>query len=496
MSLRINRRRFIGTTASVVASTVGRPFAADIESSNETVRPSFVPTADSMILIWLPGGIAHADMWDPKPHTPFVAGMKGDELRSTCGPIPTTANGVLLGKGLDHMATVMDRGSVLRTLVGGRRLGSDHLTAQYRMITGYEFPAPAKAASIGALIARVLGPKDPAVPPYIYIGRNTATADPDERFIHEYLGGGFYGPKYAPLMLPDALVAGSILGTGSAPAVARMNRRLNYLDKVKSLGATELNASTKTMEYMNSMAKARALMDSPLREALEFSSEEMLEAGRSYEPEISQGDVADTTSFHGARFGRGLLLARRLVERGARFVQVEYPFARGKGFDTHENGGSRISEMKKQIDRPIAQLVRDLDQAGLLKRTLVVVATEFGRTVGKSSADSGYAEEQLKDRNGENLIINEPEMYGFHRHFDACNSMLFFGGGFKNGYAFGKTAENHPMVPVENPAALRDVHATILKSLGISADTAFQVNGHKFYVTEDGRGKAIDALLG
>ena len=496
MNSRINRRLFIGTSASVVASAVVRPFAADSNASNETVRPSVVPQADSMILIWLPGGIAHADMWDPKTHTPFRAGMKGEELLSTCGPIPTTANGVFLGKGLDHLASVMDKGTVLRTLVGGGRLESDHLLAQYRMITGYEFPAPAKAPSIGAMIARVLGPKDPEMPPYIYIGRDSSSRDPEEHFIHEYLGGGFYGPAYAPLMLSDTVEAGSIFGSGSESDIARMDRRLNYLMKANSLGAAKRTSSAKTAAYMNSLTQARALMNSPLREALEFSSNATLAAVNAYEPEILQSGVTDKTYYHGARFGRGLLLARRLIERGARFIQVEYPFARQKGFDTHENGGSGIQEMKKQIDRPIAQLIRDLDQTGLLERTLVVVATEFGRTVGNTSAVPGHAEDFLEDRQLESLVISEPKMYGFHRHFDACNSMLFFGGGFKKGYVHGKTAELHPMVPVENPAVLRDVHATILKSLGIPADTSFKVNGHQFYATEDGRGRAIDALLG
>jgi arylsulfatase A-like enzyme len=161
----------------------------------------------------------------------------------------------------------------------------------------------------------------------------------------------------------------------------------------------------------------------------------------------------------------------------------------------HEDGRSRMVEMKKQIDGPIAQLVRDLAERGLLERTLVIVATEFGRTIAnqpKAGVEPiGFAEGQ----SGEQLIIADEKMYGFHGHFSSANALLFFGGGFKPGFVYGRTADRHPMVPIENPVALSDVHATIYKALGIAPDTAYVTEGRPFYVTKDGRGKAIDALL-
>jgi len=86
-------------------------------------------------------------------------------------------------------------------------------------------------------------------------------------------------------------------------------------------------------------------------------------------------------------------------------------------------------------------------------------------------------------------------MYGFHGHFSSCNCMTFFGGGFKKGYVHGKTAERHPMLAVENPVPLIDVYATIYKALGIRADTNYVTEGRPFYVTKDGKGKPVDALL-
>jgi hypothetical protein len=214
-----------------------------------------------------------------------------------------------------------------------------------------------------------------------------------------------------------------------------------------------------------------------------------------YEPKIARNEVRDRSYYFGRRFGHGLLLARRLVERGARFVQVEYQYGPFKGFDTHEDGQVRLDEMKKQIDGPIAQLIRDLADRGLLERTLVVVATEFGRTIAnqpKAGVEPvGFAEQQ----SGDDLIIQDPKMYGFHGHFSSANCLLFFGGGFRPGLVYGRTAERHPMVPVENPVKLEDVHATIHRALGIAADTNYLTEGRPFYLTKDGKGKAIEALL-
>jgi uncharacterized protein (DUF1501 family) len=151
------------------------------------------------------------------------------------------------------------------------------------------------------------------------------------------------------------------------------------------------------------------------------------------------------------------------------------PYGPFQGFDMHEYGQSRMVEMKKQIDRPLAQFIKDLDQRGMLNRTLVVVMTEFGRTIASD------------------LVIADESMYGFHGHFSGANSMLMFGGGFKGGFAYGKTADRHPMIPVENPVELPDVHATIYKAMGIPADTSYAMGSQRVYVTNGG--KAIEAML-
>jgi arylsulfatase A-like enzyme len=152
-------------------------------------------------------------------------------------------------------------------------------------------------------------------------------------------------------------------------------------------------------------------------------------------------------------------------------------------------------EMKKQVDRPIAQLIRELDERGLLDRTLVVISTEFGRTIASAPA-AGKEPDGFAERNtGEKLIIENEKMYGFHGHFSSCNSMLFFGGGFKQGFVYGRTAPEHPMVAVENPVPLIDVQATIYQALGIPADTNYVTEGRPFFVTNNGKGQAVNAML-
>ncbi|MEA2734021.1 MAG: hypothetical protein QOE14_472, partial [Humisphaera sp.] len=122
-------------------------------------------------------------------------------------------------------------------------------------------------------------------------------------------------------------------------------------------------------------------------------------------------------------------------------------------------------------------------------------ATEFGRTIANQPAAGAEPDGFAEKATGSELVIDNERMYGFHGHFSSGNSMLFFGGGMKKGFAYGKTAAEHPMIPIENAASLIDVHATIYKAMGIPADHNYVTEGRPFYVTKDGKGKAIDAMF-
>lgn len=495
----MKRRAFLkaGVGAGLAASALPRVLAGTQPEPAPGRKPpeKIEPRADSVIFIWLPGGMAQTDLWDPKGHTPYRAGMKGSELLGTCESIPTAADGVKIGAGLEEMAGVMDKGAVLRSLSNDVMFGAIHLKAQYYMMTGYLFPAGVKAPSIGAVIARARGRRDERIPPYIYIGRDIDTSDDEKLFISEYIGPGFYGINNAPFMIPDAQRGMATLSAAAGMDIGRLDRRQSLFRGLSSLSDQALKDSTKAQEYLKVMDDARAMMDSPVKRAFDYAEEESPETLAAYEPRIAANEVMDQTYYYGRRFGHGLLLARRLVEAGARFVQVEYQYGPFKGFDMHENGRDRMVEMKKQIDRPIAQLIRDLAQRGLLDRTLVVIATEFGRTIASQPAAGTEPDGASERHTGEKLVIENEKMYGFHGHFSSCSSMVFFGGGFKRGIAYGKTAPRHPMVAVEDPVKLIDAHATIYHAMGIPADTAVVTEGRPFYVTKDGKGRAVPGLL-
>src|SRR6185503_16773222 len=207
-----------------------------------------------------------------------------------------------------------------------------------------------------------------------------------------YIGPGFYGINHAPFMIPNPASGLATLQTAAGMQRERLDHRQAYARFLGDLAPQELRASSSAEEFRKMLDDARAMMDSPVKKAFDFRKEELPKVLQAYQPEIKQADLIDKSYYHGQRFGEGLLLARRLVEAGARFVQVEYQYGPFMGFDMHDNGRQRMIEMKRQIDRPIARLIRDLDERGLLRRTLVIVATEFGRTIASAPSAGREAE--------------------------------------------------------------------------------------------------------
>src|SRR6267378_6187946 len=159
MSTRMNRREFLKAAAAAGVGAALPSVAAAV--------PKIKPSADSMVVIWLPGGIAQTDTWDFKKHTPYEAAMKGNQLLGTCSALPTNVDGITFGQGLENMAMVMDKGTLLRSLVNDTKFGAVHLKAQYYAMTGYLFPSGVKTPSIGSVVARTLGRREKTVPPYV-----------------------------------------------------------------------------------------------------------------------------------------------------------------------------------------------------------------------------------------------------------------------------------------------------------------------------------------
>jgi hypothetical protein len=204
--------------------------------------------------------------------------------------------------------------------------------------------------------------------------------------------------------------------------------------------------------------------------------------------DLSNEKKATLDKYGDSRFGRGCLLARRLVEAGARFVEVTTEYIPFLHWDTHENGHATTEGMHAEIDRPVAQLVLDLEDRGLLDRTLVVLASEFSRDMLIEGVPGSTAKDQSRAKTD---FLKLPIHYGLHRHFTGSASVLMFGGGTKRGFLYGETAVERPCLVTKNPVSLSDMHATIMHLMGISPKTAFDVERRPFYVTQDGKGQPV-----
>src|SRR6185436_16585090 len=168
--------------------------------------------------------------------------------------------------------------------------------------------------------------------------------------------------------------------------------------------------------------------------------------------------------YNTGRFGLGCLLARRLTEAGARFIEVTTEYVPFLHWDTHENGHTTVARLKREIDRPIAHLILDLEQRGLLSRTLVVLASEFSRDMMIEGIPGSNARDQSRARTD---VMREMIHYGLHRHFTGSGSVVMFGGGMKRAFLYGETAPERPLVTIRNPISIRDLHATIYTAMGI-----------------------------
>jgi len=157
-------------------------------------------------------------------------------------------------------------------------------------------------------------------------------------------------------------------------------------------------------------------------------------------------------------------------------------------WDTHANGHEAVARMHSEMDSPIAQLILDLEMRGLLDRTLVVLASEFSRDALIEGVPGSSATDQATERVE---AVQELKHYGLHRHFTGGTSVLMFGGGVRKGFVYGRTADQRPLVAVENPVSIADLHATIMTAMGISPQTGFDIEGRPFYVTQDGKGKPV-----
>jgi hypothetical protein len=332
------------------------------------------------------------------------------------------------------------------------------------------------APHLGAWMAKVLGPRNPVMPAFIDIGQRVEGVGEKEE-LKAFHTGGFFGSEFGPFMIPYPEQAMTAVRPPKGITAERFQSRYRqYKRLIEQSPAGRLASDYHQESMLRSMENAYRLLSSPERKAFDISLEPQ---------EVRQ-------AYGQSRFGQGCLLARRLTESGARFIEVTTEYVPFLHWDTHENGHATYTRMKKEIDRPVAQLIRDLDDRGLLDRTLVILATEFSRDMMIEGAPGSNARDQSRAKAD---VMKKPIHYGLHRHFTGSCSMLMFGGGIKRGHLHGETAPERPCLVTKDPIELIDMHATIYTAMGISPRTAFEIEKRPFYNTKDGHGKPVMGLF-
>ncbi|OOQ57782.1 DUF1501 domain-containing protein [Mucilaginibacter pedocola] len=468
-----NRRDFLkNTSAATLAAMAGSvPMSSFLSSCN---GKSIHSTADTVILLWMAGGMAHTDTFDPKKFTPFTKGMQANSVLSTFKSVPTILDGIHFSEGLQSIGKVMDKGTLIRSYVAADMGSILHSRHQYHWHTCYKPPQSVMAPHIGSWIAKQLGPKNPVIPAFIDIGQRFNLGEGEE--LKAFHTAGFLGNEFGPFLVPDPTSGLESVRPPVGMSSSRFEKRNQlYNDLISQSPMGEFGSDYQKESLRRSMEQAYILLKSPEAKAFDLS----LEPKESY-------DIYNT-----GKFGLGCLMARRLTEQGARFISVTTEYEPFKGWDTHDNGYTRLIDMKKQIDGPVAQLIKDLDKSGRLDRTLVILASEFSRDMMVEGRPDAKVPEQVDQPD----VIQDIKNYGMHRHFTDGVSMLMFGGGIKKGSVYGKTADERPCKTIENPIVIDQVHQSIYHALGIAPDTNYLVEKRPFYTTPDGLGKPVMELF-
>ena len=386
--------------------------------------------AKSVIHIFLPGGIAHQETFDPTPYAPI-------EYRGEMGSIATKIPGEVFSETLPQTAQIADKITVIRSMSHGE---AAHERGTHNMFTGYR-PSPALIfPSMGSVVSHEYGPRN-NLPPYVCIPNQP----------NEFAGTGYLSSSFGPFSLgSDPAAAGFTVRDLNLPGgidATRFERRRTALEAVNDYFAKKEKADT--LSAMNTFYdRAYSLVSSQqAREAFNIAAE----------PEAIRNEYGR----HEA--GQRMLMARRLVAAGVRFVTLTYG-----GWDMHVNITAGMRGSMPAFDQAFATLIRDLDRTGLLNETLVMVSSEFGRTP-KINATAG------------------------RDHWPKVFSMVLAGGGIKQGSIFGSS---NPVAsePEKDEIGPADLATTIYHQLGIIADKELMAPGNRPVEIVDG-GKVRKELL-
>jgi uncharacterized protein (DUF1501 family) len=467
----MDRRDFVkllgsGTIAMLGAPSPSRAFEVKHDLSQAT--------ADHIIWITMAGGMAHTETFDPKAYTPYEKGLHASKVLSTFPSIPTSVDELFLSKGLENLAQVMHLGTLIRSYQAADLGHILHTKHQYHFHTSYQPPQSVNVPHIAAWVSHEIGGINPVLPNWINIGQQFVKGEKEE--LKLFHSAGFLGAQHGPFVISDPRESMSSVNPPPGMDISRFEKRNRiYREMLTNSPYADVLSDYQIESFQRSMQQAYALVKSPSAKAFDLSQE-------TQEVHSDYGE---------SKFAKGCLMARRLVEHGARFVTVSTDYIPFKGWDTHKDGHRTAKKMKETIDRPIAQLIKDLELRGLLERTIVFVGTEFSR----DSMIEGRLGQEVNDQAQTPNSLSDISHYGMHRHFTDGISLLAFGGGFKRGLIYGRTADERPCKVVDNPIRIDDIHQTIYHALGISKGTHAFTEQRPFYTTPDGKGKARKALL-
>ena len=385
--------------------------------------------AESVIHIYLPGGIAHQETFDPKPYSPL-------EYRGELKPIKTKT-GDIFSETVPRLAGISDRLTILRAMSHGE---AAHERGTHNMFTGYK-PSPALIfPSFGSVVSHEYGPRND-LPPYVAV---PSTAN-------EFAGTGYLSSSYGPFSLgADPANAGfrvQDLNLTNGVDAARFQRRRSALDAVNSYFADKQKSDN------------IAAMDTFYQRAYSLISSD--KAREAFNIEAEDAAMRDRYGRNAA--GQRLLMARRLVESGVRFVTVTYG-----GWDMHNQISAGMRRDMPPLDQALAALIEDLESRGLLSKTLVMVSSEFGRTP-KINNEAG------------------------RDHWPKVFSVMLAGGGVKGGMVYG-ASDATATEPEFDPVSPEDLATTMYQLLGIVSDKELMSPGDRPIEICDG-GKVIQDIL-
>lgn len=446
-SLPCTRRQALGS----MGAGFGALALSDLLSAADSfdgARTHFPARAKQVIFLFMSGGPSHLDLLDPKPLVKKYAGQRPDAVqlrteRKTGGLLPTPfhfrphgQSGIEISELLPHLAGCVDDLCVLRSVVGGN---PNHAPAANWLFSGR---IDQIHPSLGAWTSYGLGTENQNLPGFVSLKKGSRAS----RYVRNgYLPGRHQG---TPIDIghdsPDQMIAHL---RNASLATDVQQKQVDFIQ--------QLNRRNQQFAGDDAALEARIeAMETAFR--MQFTAGEACDLNR--ESKATRGTYGD------GWFANGCLLARRLVECGVRYVHLEH-----SGWDHHEYISRDIPKMAAEIDQPIAALLRDLKQRGLLDETLVVWGGEFGRTPVSENGDG-------RDHNH----------YGF--------SMWMAGGGIKGGTTFGKT-DDFGFKAVENRVSVHDLHATILHQLGLDHERlTYRYSGRDFRLT-DVAGEVIDEVL-